>query len=97
MKAEERTKGCDDAPRLFDVVMINDDITSYIFVVLMLMDDFRMTSECAEWMALTVHNDGRAIIMTTTREVAEEKAANAVSKARQLDFPLRIEIAPSLI
>jgi ATP-dependent Clp protease adapter protein ClpS len=95
MESVDGEQGEDDAPTLFDVVMINDDITPYLFVVLILIDDFQMSVELAEWTALTIHEDGQAVVMTTTHKIAKKKAADAMSNAQQHNFPLRVTIARS--
>ncbi|MFZ4430761.1 MAG: ATP-dependent Clp protease adaptor ClpS [Phycisphaerales bacterium] len=57
----------------FNVVLLNDDDHSYEYVIEMLGQLFRMPAERAMQVAKTVDAQGRAIVMTTHKELAELK------------------------
>ncbi|MDR1241539.1 MAG: ATP-dependent Clp protease adaptor ClpS [Deltaproteobacteria bacterium] len=76
-------------PRQAKVILLNDDYTSMEFVVRVLMEIFRKTGAEAERIMLLVHEKGRGECGTYPVEVAETKAVQVHSKAREEGFPLR--------
>lgn len=79
-------------PALYKVVMMNDDYTPMEFVVETLEVFFAMDREKATRVMLTVHNEGKAICGTYSRDVAETKAAQVNRYARDNEHPLLCEI-----
>lgn len=57
----------------YHVILWNDDDHTYEFVILMLHDLFGYPVEKGYQLADEVHNRGKAIVFTTTREHAELK------------------------
>lgn len=57
----------------YHVILLNDDDHSYEYVILMLRDLFGHPVETGFEMAKEVDSQGRAIVLTTTREHAELK------------------------
>jgi ATP-dependent Clp protease adaptor protein ClpS len=68
-KLKERTKR--QPP--YNVVLLNDDDHTFEYVITMLQQLFGYPREKGTLMALEVHETGRAILLTTTREHAELK------------------------
>lgn len=68
-KREEKTKR--QPP--YNVILINDDDHSFEYVIHMLQVLFGHPQERGYQMAYEVHNNGRVIVDTTTRERAELK------------------------
>ena len=93
--AIERTKPKLRHPRLYKVIMLNDDYTPMDFVVHVLEYFFSMQSEQATQIMLIVHKEGKAICGTYSRDVAETKAEQVNSYSRQNEHPLicSIEVA----
>jgi len=83
-KAKSRT----ERPRLYKVILLNDDFTPREFVVLVLRSVFRMTTDEAMGVMLTAHRRGACVVAVYTREVADEKAKIATEMGRQRDYPL---------
>jgi len=81
-----------DEPGLYDVVFLNDDITTTDFVVRVLKQIFNKTQEQAEAIMQKIHNDGQGIVGSYTHEVAEQKGIEATLLARQENFPLQIKV-----
>lgn len=79
-------------PSLFQVIMVNDDYTPMEFVVYVLQSFFSMDREKATRIMLQVHTEGRAICGVYTRDIAETKAAQVVTCARNNEHPLTCEI-----
>lgn len=60
-------------PRLWNVILMDDDEHSYEYVIRMLTELFGKSPEAAYQMAKEVDANGRVICMTTHRELAELK------------------------
>lgn len=81
-------------PRLFKVIMLNDDYTPMEFVVYVLEHYFHLNREAATRVMLTVHTQGRAVCGIFTRDVAETKAELVNEFARESQHPLMCQIEP---
>ena len=84
-----------DAPRNYNVVMINDDFTPMDFVVDILVGVFGKTLNEALALTLEVHNKGRGIAGTYTRDIAETKVMKAMDMAKAEEHPFRVEVQPA--
>jgi len=85
-KARQRPKVA--RPRLYKVILLNDDFTPREFVVAVLMAVFRMTEAQAHRVMLTAHQQGACVVAVFTREVAETKATEATDAGRSAGYPL---------
>ncbi|MBP5560823.1 MAG: ATP-dependent Clp protease adaptor ClpS [Muribaculaceae bacterium] len=83
-------------PRRYKVIIHNDDFTTMEFVVMVLMQVFFLTEENANALMLEVHNAGKAVVGSYTRDIAVSKADKATRLARDNGFPLRLTIEPEL-
>jgi ATP-dependent Clp protease adaptor protein ClpS len=81
-------------PRLYKVILVNDDFTPREFVVAVLKVVFRMTEEQAYRVMLTAHRRGACVVAVFTRDVAETKAAEATGRGRDAGFPLLFTTEP---
>ena len=88
------TKAKIKRPRLYKVVLENDDYTPREFVVLVLKKVFRMSAEEAYRVMMTAHSKGLCVVAVYTKEVAEAKAAEATDLGRQAGHPLLLTIEP---
>jgi ATP-dependent Clp protease adaptor protein ClpS len=68
-KTEEQTRR--QPP--YNVILLNDDDHTFEYVIAMLQELFGHPRETGMQMAQEVHESGRAIVLTTTREHAELK------------------------
>lgn len=59
----------------YHVILLNDDDHSFEYVIGMLTNLFRITAEDAAKKAIEVHENGKSIITTTSKERAELKVA----------------------
>lgn len=82
-------------PRQYAVVLVNDDFTPMDFVVAILTQVFTLSADDATRIMLDVHEKGRGVAGTYTREIAETKIAIAHNAAQQAEHPLRCELAPA--
>jgi ATP-dependent Clp protease adaptor protein ClpS len=83
-KPETRT----ERPKLYKVILLNDDYTPRDFVVLVLKAVFRMTESEALGVMMTAHRKGACVVAVYTQEVAETKALQANDMGRQAGVPL---------
>ena len=81
-----------DEPGLYDVIFLNDNITTMEFVVRVLKQIFGKTQEQAENIMQRIHNDGQGVVGSYTHEVAEQKGIEATLAARQESFPLQVKV-----
>ena len=72
-----------DPPKLFQVVMLNDDFTPMEFVVLVLQEHFRHDIETATQIMLKIHHEGRGVCGVYTKDVAATKVELVLAAARQ--------------
>ena len=82
-------------PRMYQVVLLNDDYTPMEFVVEVLLQHFGKTPEQATEIMLTVHNKGSAVCAVYTKDIAETKAAIVNQYSKDCQHPLMCEIAPA--
>ena len=81
-------------PRLYRVVMLNDDYTPMEFVVQVLEVFFHMNREQATRIMLKVHVEGRAICGVFTRNIAETKAEQINQYSSENEHSLLCQIEP---
>ena len=76
-------------PKMYKVLLHNDDKTTFEFVIAVLTRIFYKTVEEAVEITNAIHVSGQGIAGAPyTREVAEEKTMETVSFARANNFPL---------
>lgn len=83
-KAKART----ERPKLYKVILLNDDWTPRDFVVKVLQAVFRMTEGEALGVMLTAHRKGACVVAVFTQEVAETKARQGTDMGAQAGYPL---------
>jgi ATP-dependent Clp protease adaptor protein ClpS len=76
-------------PRLYKVLLHNDDYTSMEFVIAILETVFHKSSNDATKIMLNVHNEGIGIAGVYTREICETKISVVHQLAKKNEFPLR--------
>jgi len=83
-----------DKPKMYKVLLHNDDYTTMEFVVWVLREVFAMTGDRALALMLAIHNTGRGVAGVYTRDIAETKAARAAELAEENGMPLMCTIEP---
>ncbi len=76
-------------PKMYRVLLLNDDFTSMEFVISTLSDIFHKSEEDAYEIMLHIHNKGSGVCGIYTHEIAETKVAQVLSLAKKSEFPLR--------
>lgn len=94
MKKESRSdlKTSPKEPKKYDVIILNDDFTTFEFVIEVMMSVFGKTRRQAEEIAETTHVCQKATVGRYSLDIARSKVAKATRMAREEGFPLRFEI-----
>ncbi|PIE18188.1 MAG: ATP-dependent Clp protease adaptor ClpS [Proteobacteria bacterium] len=81
-------------PKLYRVIVHNDDYTTMEFVVWVLQVVFHKTETEATHLMLSIHHKGKGIAGVFTRDLAETKAARAMAEAEDQGMPLQVTTEP---
>lgn len=84
-----------EKPRLYKVLLLNDDYTTMEFVVQVLMEVFYHPEEEAVRIMLNVHHRGVGVAGVYSREIAETKVSRVTDMARAHEYPLACKMEPS--
>ena len=76
-------------PKMYKVIMLNDDYTSMDFVIDILMTVFHKSYQEAEAIMLDIHKKDRGVCGVYTYEIAETKVSQVSRLAREQGFPLK--------
>jgi ATP-dependent Clp protease adaptor protein ClpS len=85
----ERKTARTKPPRLYQVLMLNDDYTPMEFVVMVLQQYFQRDLETATLIMLKIHHEGRAVCGVYPKDVAATKVELVVAAARRVGHPLQ--------
>ena len=88
----ERTKT--RTPRMYKVVLHNDDYSPMEFVVAILEQIFHLNREDATRIMLEIHNNGVGIAGLYSYEAAETKVEQVLNAARLHEHPLQCTMEP---
>ena len=78
-----------EPPKLYQVVMLNDDFTPMEFVVFVLQAHFRHDIESATQIMLKIHHEGRGVCGVFTKDIAATKVELVLAAAREAGHPLQ--------
>ncbi|MBZ7928869.1 ATP-dependent Clp protease adaptor ClpS [Campylobacter sp. LH-2024] len=79
-------------PKMFKVILLNDDITTMDFVIEILMNIFHHNFENASKIMLEVHLNGSGICGIYTQEIALSKQKKVFEAAQMANFPLKVKV-----
>jgi ATP-dependent Clp protease adaptor protein ClpS len=94
LKPDTIAKPKTQQPKLYKVVLLNDDYTPREFVVQVLKAVFRTTEDQAYRIMMTAHQMGVCVVATYTRDIAESKATEATDMGREKGYPLAFSTEP---
>jgi ATP-dependent Clp protease adaptor protein ClpS len=84
-----------ERPKLYSVLLHNDDYTTMEFVTMVLTQVFHLSEDEAVRIMLHVHHKGHGVAGTYSFEVAETRADKTMQMAREHEFPLRCTVEPA--
>jgi ATP-dependent Clp protease adaptor protein ClpS len=79
-------------PSLYNVIYLNDDVTTFNFVVESLVVIFNYDRLDAETMAKKIHDENSSVVATLPYEMAEQKGYEVTVLARNNGFPLIVKL-----
>lgn len=79
-------------PSLYKVIYINDDVTTFEFVVASLITIFNHSTEEAIILTKKVNDEDSAIVSILPHELAEQKGVEATMLARKNGYPLQVRL-----
>ncbi|MES3015777.1 MAG: ATP-dependent Clp protease adapter ClpS [Pseudomonadota bacterium] len=85
----ERQAAKTEPPRLYQVVLLNDDYTPMEFVVMVLQEFFLRDLETATQIMLKIHHEGRGVCGVYTKDVASTKVELVLAAAKRSGHPLQ--------
>ena len=86
---KERVRTKKQEPKLFKVLLLNDDYTTMEFVIQILENVFQKSPAQAYRIMMAVHLGGHGVAGIYPWEVAETKVETVISQARGAGFPLK--------
>jgi ATP-dependent Clp protease adaptor protein ClpS len=93
-KLAEKRKTRRKRPRLWKVLLHNDDYTTMEFVVLVLMEFFQKDPTEATAIMLHVHTRGIGVAGVYTRDVADTKVEQVTKFSEENGMPLLVTAEP---
>ena len=81
-------------PPKFQVIFLNDNVTTMEFVLSVLIEIFGHSPEHSFDLTRKIHDEGQAIVAVFPFEIAESKAVETTILARSNSFPLTVKIEP---
>ncbi|CAM5452648.1 ATP-dependent Clp protease adaptor protein ClpS [Aquamicrobium terrae] len=94
LKPRPKTRPKTERPKLYKVILLNDDFTPREFVVAVLKAEFRMSEDQAQRVMITAHRRGVCVVAVFTRDVAETKAQRASDAGKAKGYPLMFTTEP---
>lgn len=94
VRPKTATKPKLERPKLYKVILVNDDYTPREFVTLVLRAVFRMSEEAGYRVMMTAHKLGICVVVVCARDIAETKATEATDLAKEAGFPLMFRTEP---
>jgi ATP-dependent Clp protease adaptor protein ClpS len=85
----ERKAAKTQPPRMYQVVLLNDDYTPMEFVVMVLQEYFKRDLETATQIMLKIHHEGRGVCGVYSKDVAATKVELVLAAARRGGHPLQ--------
>lgn len=89
---EEQVKT--EKPRLYKVLLHNDNFTTMEFVVAILMSVFNHNENDAVAIMLSIHKSGVGVAGVYSYEIAETKASKVKILAKEAEYPLLCTVEP---
>ncbi len=94
LKLKPKNKPKLERPKLYKVILVNDDFTPRDFVIMVLMSVFRISEDAGYKVMMTAHKLGSCVVVVCARDIAETKATEGIDLAKEAGFPLMFTTEP---
>ena len=94
LKPKTRVKPKVERPKMYKVILLNDDFTPREFVVKVLKAEFAMGEDRAYAVMMTAHRKGACVVAVYARDIAETKCDRANEHGIRAGYPLRFTTEP---
>ncbi|WP_434725759.1 ATP-dependent Clp protease adapter ClpS [Mesorhizobium sp. RIZ17] len=94
IKPRTKTQPKTERPKLYKVILVNDDFTPREFVVTVLKGEFKLSEDQAHRVMITAHTRGVCVVAVFTKDVAETKATRATDAGKAKGYPLLFTVEP---
>jgi len=84
----------EELERLYRVIIHNDDVTPYDFVIIFLVRFFQLDAQAAELVTWTAHTSGQALVVVLPLTEARLRVGRAHFAAAVEGYPLSFTIEP---
>ena len=81
-------------PIRYNVIYLNDEVTTQEFVIETLVIIFNYDRMAAEELTMKIHTDGSSVVATLPYEMAEQKGVEVTQLARNNGYPLIVKLEP---
>lgn len=78
-----------EEPKMYKVILFNDDFTTFEFVIYVLMKFFHKSENEAETITQSIHQEGQGLAGIFSYDEAETRKSQVINCARKNNFPLR--------
>jgi ATP-dependent Clp protease adaptor protein ClpS len=94
LKPRTLTRPKTERPKLYKVILLNDDFTPREFVVTVLKAEFRLSEDQARRVMITAHRRGVCVVAVFAKDIAETKAQRATDAGKAKGYPLMFTTEP---
>ena len=94
IKPRVKTQPNTERPKLYKVILVNDDYTPREFVVTVLKGECKLSEDQAHRVMITAHTRGVCVVAVFTKDVAETKATRATDAGKAKGYPLLFTVEP---
>lgn len=81
-------------PSMYNVIYLNDEVTTIEFVIDSLCSIFHYNEDTATRITEDIHAFGSAVVAVLPFEVAEQKGIEVTVSARESNYPLQVKLEP---
>jgi ATP-dependent Clp protease adaptor protein ClpS len=81
-----------EEPSKYDVIFLNDEVTTVEFVIRVLKQIFNKNTEEAIKITEHIHKNGSGVVGTYLHEIAEQKGIETTLLAREEGYPLQVKV-----
>ena len=83
-----------EMPHMYKGVMLNDDVTTFDFVIFVLVEIFLKSDKEAQALTMSAHKNGSVVVGVYTRDIARSRVDNVEVLKKNVGYPLSFKILP---